>query len=118
MIAIDRPSRWGAWSTGAALTIAALGLAGLNAADLGGLDALLTAWRDLAAAPLTGVELAHAWLPRLVIALIAGAALAAAGTVMQQVLRNPIASPLTLGVAAGAQLALSVLTLAAPAALA
>ncbi|MGN5103539.1 Fe(3+)-hydroxamate ABC transporter permease FhuB [Aeromonas caviae] len=53
------------------------------------------------------------WLPRL-ICLLAGAALGLAGTLMQQVLRNPLASPTTLGVASGAQLALMMVTLLAP----
>ncbi|WP_192890284.1 Fe(3+)-hydroxamate ABC transporter permease FhuB [Vibrio bathopelagicus] len=44
------------------------------------------------------------YLPRLAVALICGFALAVAGCVMQFVLRNPIASPTTLGVAAGAEL--------------
>jgi len=44
------------------------------------------------------------YLPRLSVAIICGFALAVAGCVMQFVLRNPIASPTTLGVAAGAEL--------------
>ncbi|MCG9581368.1 Fe(3+)-hydroxamate ABC transporter permease FhuB [Vibrio tubiashii] len=44
------------------------------------------------------------YLPRLAVAIICGFALAVAGCVMQFVLRNPIASPTTLGVAAGAEL--------------
>ncbi|MGD8112852.1 Fe(3+)-hydroxamate ABC transporter permease FhuB [Vibrio sp. TRT 17S01] len=44
------------------------------------------------------------YLPRLTVAIICGFALAVAGCVMQFVLRNPIASPTTLGVAAGAEL--------------
>lgn len=44
------------------------------------------------------------YLPRLSVALLCGFALAVAGCVMQFVLRNPIASPTTLGVAAGAEL--------------
>ncbi|KZX69621.1 Fe3+-hydroxamate ABC transporter permease FhuB [Vibrio sp. HI00D65] len=44
------------------------------------------------------------YLPRLAVALLCGFALAVAGCVMQFVLRNPIASPTTLGVAAGAEL--------------
>lgn len=44
------------------------------------------------------------YLPRLVIAVLCGFSLAVAGCVMQFVLRNPIASPTTLGVAAGAEL--------------
>lgn len=54
------------------------------------------------------------WLPRLAICLLAGAALGLAGTLMQQVLRNPLASPTTLGVASGTQLALMMVTLLAP----
>ncbi|NOH78790.1 Fe(3+)-hydroxamate ABC transporter permease FhuB [Vibrio sp. RE86] len=45
----------------------------------------------------------YTYLPRLAVALICGFALAVAGCVMQFVLRNPIASPTTLGVAAGAE---------------
>lgn len=44
------------------------------------------------------------YLPRLCVALLCGFALAVAGCVMQFVLRNPIASPTTLGVATGAEL--------------
>ncbi|AYD03595.1 Fe(3+)-hydroxamate ABC transporter permease FhuB [Neorhizobium sp. NCHU2750] len=54
------------------------------------------------------------WLPRLCMALICGAGLSVAGATFQQVLRNPIAEPTTLGVSAGAQLALTVATLFAP----
>ncbi|MGR6425568.1 Fe(3+)-hydroxamate ABC transporter permease FhuB [Aeromonas veronii] len=54
------------------------------------------------------------WQPRLAVTLLAGAALGLAGTLMQQVLRNPLASPTTLGVASGAQLALMMVTLFAP----
>ncbi|EFP94830.1 Fe(3+)-hydroxamate ABC transporter permease FhuB [Vibrio caribbeanicus] len=45
----------------------------------------------------------YTYLPRLAVALICGFALAVSGCVMQFVLRNPIASPTTLGVAAGAE---------------
>lgn len=57
-------------------------------------------------------------LPRLVIALLVGAALGTAGVLVQQVLRNPLAAPTTLGVAAGAQLVLGLIMLLAPALLA
>lgn len=53
-------------------------------------------------------------LPRLVIALLTGAALGLAGALVQQVLRNPLAAPTTLGVAAGAQLVLGLIMLLAP----
>ncbi|NEI72439.1 Fe(3+)-hydroxamate ABC transporter permease FhuB [Rhizobium lusitanum] len=48
----------------------------------------------------------YALLPRLVISLICGAALATSGAALQQVMRNPLAEPTTLGASAGAQLAL------------
>ncbi|MDX7951276.1 iron chelate uptake ABC transporter family permease subunit, partial [Lichenihabitans sp. Uapishka_5] len=56
-------------------------------------------------------------LPRLAVAALAGGALALAGALFQHVLGNPLASPVTLGVSAGAQLALVVVTVAAPATL-
>lgn len=43
-------------------------------------------------------------LPRVALAFLTGAALAAGGTVMQSVLENPLASPFGLGVSAGAGL--------------
>ncbi|MBP6021228.1 MAG: iron ABC transporter permease [Candidatus Methanomethylophilaceae archaeon] len=41
-------------------------------------------------------------MPRVAVALVAGAGLAAAGTVMQSVLNNPLAEPYTTGVSSGA----------------
>ena len=43
-------------------------------------------------------------LPRVVAGALVGAALAAAGVVFQALLRNPLATPFTLGVSAGASL--------------
>jgi iron complex transport system permease protein len=57
----------------------------------------------------------YAYWPRVAIALLAGAALGLAGVLMQQVLQNPLAAPETLGVNAGAHLALTIGLLAAPA---
>lgn len=58
--------------------------------------------------------LLYATLPRLSMAFLAGAALAASGAILQQVLRNPLASPTTLGIDAGARLAITVTTLFVP----
>lgn len=58
--------------------------------------------------------LLYATLPRLAMAMLCGAALAASGAILQQVLRNPLASPTTLGVDAGARLALALATVLAP----
>lgn len=55
-----------------------------------------------------------ATLPRIVVAALCGAGLAASGAIFQHVLGNPLASPVTLGVSSGAQLALVAATLAAP----
>ena len=52
-------------------------------------------------------EVAIVWqlrLPRVLLAFFVGGALAASGTVVQSVLRNPLASPFTLGVSSGASL--------------
>ncbi|WP_188009211.1 Fe(3+)-hydroxamate ABC transporter permease FhuB [Grimontia hollisae] len=48
----------------------------------------------------------YSYLPRLAMAILCGAALAIAGCIMRFVLNNPLASPTTLGVAAGAELGL------------
>ena len=56
----------------------------------------------------------YATLPRLVMALLCGAGLAASGAILQQVLRNPLASPTTIGVDAGARLALGLTSLLIP----
>ncbi|MCC2612911.1 Fe(3+)-hydroxamate ABC transporter permease FhuB [Neorhizobium petrolearium] len=60
------------------------------------------------------VVLLYSTLPRMATALLAGAALGLSGALFQQVLRNPLASPTTLGVSAGANLALALATLYVP----
>ncbi|MCS0494537.1 Fe(3+)-hydroxamate ABC transporter permease FhuB [Ancylobacter sp. MQZ15Z-1] len=61
------------------------------------------------------VLLWHSLVPRAATALLAGAALGLSGALLQRVLRNPIADPSTLGIAAGAQLALVLALAFAPA---
>ncbi|WP_423822803.1 Fe(3+)-hydroxamate ABC transporter permease FhuB [Salinisphaera sp. SPP-AMP-43] len=63
---------------------------------------------------ITQILVHYSWLPRLTVALLGGAGLALAGVLMQQTLRNPLASPTTLGVASGAQVLLLAATLFAP----
>ncbi|WP_156722347.1 FecCD family ABC transporter permease [Streptomyces apocyni] len=66
-----------------------------------------------------GVIVGELRLPRLVLALVAGACLGAAGLVLQEALRNPLAVPEMLGVSSGAALGVAaplVLALAIPAA--
>ncbi|GAA5644431.1 Fe(3+)-ferrichrome ABC transporter permease protein [Vibrio proteolyticus NBRC 13287] len=74
---------------------------------------LASMWQVNWQTPLS-VKLHLTWWPRVFTTLIAGAALAVAGVLMQQVLRNPLASPSTLGVASGASFALMMATLYAP----
>ena len=50
-------------------------------------------------------------MPRALVALLAGAALALSGAVFQQVLKNPLAEPSTLGVMSGAQFAVTLASL-------
>lgn len=78
-------------------------LAVLAGPDAGNIDMLL---------------LHYSVLPRMAVVLMGGAALALAGTVCQQVMRNPLAEPTTLGVSAGAHLALTAAALWAPSLLA
>jgi len=56
---------------------------------------------------MSGITVSILWtirFPRAVMAFLVGASLAASGTVMQSVLRNPLASSYTLGVSSGASL--------------
>lgn len=58
--------------------------------------------------------IAYSFAPRAVMALLCGAALGLSGSIFQMVLRNPLAEPSTLGVSAGASLALVAATLWLP----
>ncbi|QCO06554.1 Fe(3+)-hydroxamate ABC transporter permease FhuB (plasmid) [Azospirillum argentinense] len=78
-------------------------------------------WRALLApdpARLDQLAAHYVLFPRFAVALLVGAALGLAGAILQQVLRNPLAEPATLGISAGAHLALAVATLWLPDALA
>ena len=94
------------------LVVTALVVAHLNA-TLGLAQGLMALWR-LPDATAESLVLHAAWWPRLAMALLAGGGLALAGVLMQQVLRNPLAAPTTLGVASGANLALMAASLMAP----
>lgn len=54
----------------------------------------------------------HVRLPRILLAIIVGAALACAGVVFQALLRNPLADPYILGISSGAGLGAIVATIA------
>ncbi|RAW07678.1 Fe(3+)-hydroxamate ABC transporter permease FhuB [Halomonas elongata] len=96
------------------LCLALVALASTSLNDGAGLTAGLQALFGSANPTMDTLVLHFSWWPRLVISLLAGGGLALAGVLMQQVLRNPLAAPTTLGVASGANLALMTATLLAP----
>lgn len=57
----------------------------------------------------------YARLPRLTVAILVGAALGLTGSLLQQLTRNPLLSPSTLGVSSGAWLALVIINIWFPA---
>ncbi len=90
------------WLAGAVAAIAMFGLS------------LRANWPSGASGGIDDVILWYSVMPRAAIAVLAGATLGLSGLLLQQVLRNPIAEPSTLGVSAGAQLAMATATLFAP----
>ncbi|MCO6387361.1 Fe(3+)-hydroxamate ABC transporter permease FhuB [Aliihoeflea sp. 40Bstr573] len=60
------------------------------------------------------VRFYHSVLPRLAMALLAGAALGLSGAIMQEATQNRLASPMTLGVSAGARVGLYAATVFLP----
>ncbi|WP_182084148.1 Fe(3+)-hydroxamate ABC transporter permease FhuB [Aureimonas sp. ME7] len=93
--------------------VPALGLAALAAFLLLAVQVVL-AWPEAGDA-LGRIVLVDSVLPRGAVALLAGASLGLSGALLQRVLRNPIADPSTLGIASGAQLAMTLATAYAPA---
>ncbi|MCD5401010.1 iron chelate uptake ABC transporter family permease subunit, partial [candidate division NPL-UPA2 bacterium] len=65
-----------------------------------------TIWSGLFTTPVTltmaDIVVWNLRLPAILMGIIAGTGLAIAGTMMQGILRNPLASPFTLGISAGA----------------
>jgi iron complex transport system permease protein len=89
------------------LVIAGMFLAGLSFGDI------TISWHDLAlvltgddnATPQASLMIWTVRMPRLLVALLVGLALAVAGVISQAVLRNPLADPGLLGINSGASLA-------------
>ena len=71
----------------------------------------LSAWAAPDFADIHQMLFYYSALPRLTLSLLVGAGLGLTGVLFQQVLRNPLAEPTTLGVASGAQLGITVATL-------
>jgi len=106
------------WSTTtiALLLIAALAATSLLSLSCGSLDIPLSRiwaimWQSLGGTPVTtpdaveSIAILQLRLPRLVLGLLIGGALAQAGATMQAVFRNPLADPGLIGVSSGAALA-------------
>ncbi|WP_322029348.1 Fe(3+)-hydroxamate ABC transporter permease FhuB [Paraburkholderia sp. J76] len=124
-VRLPAPARTARWRlphafVAAALVLAFIAAAGLSAANLAAIAPRSLWWPALVAPDSHDIRqiIVHDnWLPRIVTAWLAGATLGLAGTIFQQVLRNPLAEPMTLGISAGAQLALTLAALWAPASL-
>ncbi|PZU62282.1 MAG: Fe(3+)-hydroxamate ABC transporter permease FhuB, partial [Rhizobium sp.] len=69
---------------------------------------------DAANLSMDQVIFAFSLMPRVAVSVLAGAMLGLSGALFQQLLRNPIADPSTLGISAGAQLAIVIATLFFP----
>jgi len=99
-----RARRWHRWGFVMLLGLVVLGGAYL----MFGLDNVMSPadlWRAITApdeVPLVHRVAAETRIPRLLLCLMAGAALAAAGSLLQALTRNPLASPDLTGVTAGA----------------
>lgn len=94
----------------AALLIALM-LACFNLSNLLPVDAWLTVLVTPDDTVISQVLVHDTLLPRMVMSLLTGAGLGLAGLIFQQVLKNPLAEPSTLGVANGAQLGMTLATL-------
>lgn len=88
------------------IVLTAIGMLGQGAADISVQTVLHAFVKGLSGDPITWsaqdkiVLLIR--LPRLVMAMVTGAMLALAGTVMQSITRNPLVSPFTIGISAAA----------------
>ncbi|CAH1659490.1 iron(III) hydroxamate ABC transporter membrane subunit [Hyphomicrobiales bacterium] len=104
MTAPGTPGRWSLW---ALVSIVALAIV-LN------LMVLANTWAGVAVPGHRATIIVEFVLPRMATGLLAGAALGLAAALFQHALRNPLAEPTTLGISAGAYLALTGATLWTP----
>ncbi|BEN40639.1 Fe(3+)-hydroxamate ABC transporter permease FhuB [Serratia nevei] len=103
-------SRRLSWGLIAALWLTSLLLALADVHRQGGMAALFSDHNLEPAA----IILHSMWLPRQGMAMVGGATLGLCGWLMQRALRNPLAEPMTLGMTAGATLAMGLASLWMP----
>jgi iron complex transport system permease protein len=88
--------------------MAGLLVVGMVALALGGVHLpLREVWaglRGMASEPQASIIVREIRLPRVLLAMLVGAALAVSGTALQALLRNPLADPYVLGISSGAAL--------------
>lgn len=82
----------------------------LTESDLAARDLVAYAFEPGSAESFDAYCYVHGTLPRFVMSLIGGALLGLTGSLMQQLTRNPMASPLTLGTSSGAWLAIVIVS--------
>ncbi len=89
-----------------ALVATAIGVAGITVHDVASviLGKIIPGLQLPTASDLAEIIVIEFRLPRIFLAMLAGFSLAGAGAVKQGVLRNPLVSPFTLGISAGASL--------------
>jgi iron complex transport system permease protein len=92
---------------GACIALAVLALLALGSGryPLSAADVAAVLWNRVTGSGDTGMSQAVVWqirMPRVGVAMLVGAALAAAGTAYQHLFRNPLVAPDTLGVSSGA----------------
>ena len=114
MSAVDALGAPAAPRTGYVLAASAIALALLTLVALGSgryplspVEVAAVVWHRLSGGGAAGTADAIVWqirLPRVGVAMLVGAALAAAGTAYQHLFRNPLVAPDTLGVSSGAAL--------------
>lgn len=101
-----------AWFVGCGTVLTATALFFLVATQQLPLSGWPGAWSE--ARTINEIIFVYGMLPRAAVAILAGAMLGLSGALLQQLLRNPIADPSTLGISAGAQLAIVIATLFYP----
>lgn len=89
-------------------------LAVISLFDLAETHDLASIWSLIHQENTRSLLLTQSWAPRFLIALVAGGGLGVAGMLFQHTLKNPLAAPSTLGLAGGAKLFLTLVTLYAP----